>query len=177
MRPYVCADTLRRALRWKQIGVRHVINITGVGHAVADTDTGEDKLEVAAARERRSVADIAAFYTGAFFADVAALNILPADEYPRATAYVGQMIEFAARLEAGGYTYRLPSGLYFDTSKSPGYGTLARSTSKASARVPAHDPPLAGRIGPPQRKVGLAAALDLLDPGSGRPRLGTRSAR
>ncbi|HEY1641071.1 MAG TPA: cysteine--tRNA ligase [Streptosporangiaceae bacterium] len=126
MRPYVFADTLRRALRWKQIPVRHVINITDVGHAVADTDTGEDKLEVAAARERRSVADIAAFYTGAFFADVAALNILPADEYPRATAYVGQMIEFAARLEAGGYTYRLPSGLYFDTSKSPGYGTLAQ---------------------------------------------------
>ncbi|HEU5418961.1 MAG TPA: cysteine--tRNA ligase [Streptosporangiaceae bacterium] len=126
MRPYVFADTLRRALRWKDIGVRHVINITDVGHAVADTDTGQDKLEVAAARERRSVEDIAAFYTDAFFTDTAALNILPADEYPRASAFVGQMIEFAARLEAGGYTYRLPSGLYFDTSRSPGYGTLAQ---------------------------------------------------
>ena len=75
--------------------VRHVVNITDVGHAVADTDTGEDKLEVAAARERRSVLDIAAFYTDAFFVDTAALNILPADEYPRASAYVEQMIEFA----------------------------------------------------------------------------------
>ena len=75
MRPYVFADTLRRAFRWKGIAVRHVVNITDVGHAVADTDTGEDKLEVAAARERRSVLDIAAFYTDAFFVDIAALNI------------------------------------------------------------------------------------------------------
>ncbi len=83
MRPYVFADTLRRALRWKQIPVRHVINITDVGHAVADSDTGEDKLEVAAAREgRRTVADIADFYTQAFFTDIAALNVLPADRVP-----------------------------------------------------------------------------------------------
>jgi cysteinyl-tRNA synthetase len=126
MRAYVFADTLRRTLRWKGIGVRHVINITDVGHAVADTDTGEDKLEVAAARERRPVDDIAAFYTGAFMNDVEALNILPAHEYPRASAFVEPMIEFAAKLEAGGFTYRLPSGLYFDTSKSPGYGALAQ---------------------------------------------------
>ena len=126
MRPYVFADTLRRAFRWKGIGVRHVVNITDVGHAVADTETGEDKLEVAAARERRSVLDIAAFYTDAFFVDIAALNILPADEYPRASAYVEQMIEFAAQLEKDGFTYRLPSGLYFDTAKDPGYGELAQ---------------------------------------------------
>jgi cysteinyl-tRNA synthetase len=126
MRAYVFADTLRRALRWKGMDLRHVINITDVGHAVADTDTGEDKLEVAAAKERRSVEDIAAFYTDAFMKDVMALNILPAHEYPRASAFVEQMIEFAAKLEAGGYTYRLPSGLYFNTSRSPGYGALAQ---------------------------------------------------
>ena len=125
MRAYVFADTLRRALRWKQIPVAHVINITDVGHAVADSDTGEDKLEVAAARERRTVADIADFYTQAFFADIAALNILPADRYPRASEYVEQMIEFAAALTERGVTYQIPSGLYFDTSKSPGYGALA----------------------------------------------------
>ena len=130
MRPYVFADTLRRAFRWKGIAVRHVVNITDVGHAVADTDTGEDKLEVAAARERRSVLDIAAFYTDAFFVDVAALNILPADEYPRASAYVEQMIEFAAKLEKDGFTYRLPSGLYFDTAKDPGYGALAQMNAE-----------------------------------------------
>jgi cysteinyl-tRNA synthetase len=138
MRPYVFADTLRRALRWKGIPVRHVVNITDVGHAVADTDTGEDKLEVAAAREHRSVLDIAAFYTDVFFVDIASLNILPADEYPRASAYVPQMIEFAAELERKGFTYRLPSGLYFDTAKDPGYGALAQMDAEGqleAARV------------------------------------------
>jgi cysteinyl-tRNA synthetase len=126
MRAYVFADTVRRALRWKAIRVRHVVNMTDVGHAVADTDTGEDKLEVAAARERRSVQEIAEFYTRAFFDDIRALNILPADEYPRASAYVPQMIDFAATLEKKGYTYRLPSGLYFDTARDPRYGELAQ---------------------------------------------------
>ncbi len=138
MRPYVFADTLRRAFRWREIPVRHVVNITDVGHAVADTDTGADKLEVAAAREHRSVLDIAEFYTDAFFVDIAALNILPADEYPRASAYVPQMIEFAAELERKGFTYRLPSGLYFDTAKDPGYGALAQMDAEGqleAARV------------------------------------------
>jgi len=138
MRAWVFSDTVRRALRWKNVAVRHVINITDVGHAVADTNTGEDKLEVAAAREHRSVLDIAAFYTDIFFVDLAALNILPADEYPRASAYVPQMIEFAAELERKGFTYRLPSGLYFDTAKDPGYGELAQMDAEGqleAARV------------------------------------------
>jgi cysteinyl-tRNA synthetase len=125
MRPYVFADTLRRALRWKNIPVRAVVNITDVGHAVADSDTGEDKLEVAAARERRSVEEIASFYTKDYLEAMAALNVQPADVYPRASEYVPQMVEFAKRLEEKGFTYRLPSGLYFDTTKSPDYGTLA----------------------------------------------------
>jgi cysteinyl-tRNA synthetase len=125
MRPYVFADTLRRALRWKDIPVRQVVNVTDVGHAVADSDTGEDKLELAAARERRSVDELARFYTQAYFDDMAALNVQPADVYPRASEYVEQMIAFAVRLEELGYTYQLPSGLYFDTSKSDGYGQLA----------------------------------------------------
>jgi cysteinyl-tRNA synthetase len=125
MRPYVFADTLRRALRWKTVPVRAVVNITDVGHAVADSDTGEDKLEVAAARERRSVAEIAEFYTEDWLEAMAALNVQPADVYPRASQYVEEMIAFAIELEALGYTYELPTGLYFDTSKSPGYGDLA----------------------------------------------------
>ena len=126
MRAYVFADTVRRTLRWKGFHVRHVVNITDVGHAVSDADTGEDKMEVAAARERRSVLEIAEFYTRVFFDDLAALNVLPAAEYPRASAYVPQMIEFAATLEQRGYTYRLPSGLYFDTARDPRYGELAQ---------------------------------------------------
>jgi cysteinyl-tRNA synthetase len=125
MRPYVFADTLRRALRWKGIPVRHVVNITDVGHAVADSDAGEDKLEVAAAKERRSVEEIAEFYTEDWLEAMAALNVQPAGVYPRASQYVQEMIAFAIKLEELGYTYQLPTGLYFDTSRSPGYGDLA----------------------------------------------------
>nr|WP_238350756.1 cysteine--tRNA ligase [Kribbella shirazensis] len=124
LRAYTFADTLRRALLWKGLQVEHVINITDVGHAVAEAELGEDKLEVAAARERRSVEEIAAMYTEAFFADLAALNILPAHHYPRATQYVDQMIRFAERLAERGFTYEIESGLYFDTSKDPAYGQL-----------------------------------------------------
>ena len=177
MRAYVFADTLRRALRWKGTAVRHVVNITDVGHAVADSDTGEDKLEVAAARERRSVLDIAAFYTDAFFVDLAALNILPADEYPRASAYVEQMIEFADKLDKDGFTYQLPSGLYFDTSKDPGYGELAQMSAEgqleaARARARGGPPPqdrlraVAGRGARPAPGAALGLPVGL-----GRARL------
>lgn len=125
MRPYVFADTLRRTLRWKGYPTRQVVNITDVGHAVAETELGEDKLEVAAAAERRSVDEIAAFYTDAFMADIAALGILPANEYPRASDYVDLMIDFARVIEDRGFAYRIPSGLYFDTEKLPDYGALA----------------------------------------------------
>ena len=126
MRAYVFADTLRRALRWKQIPVRHVINITDVGHAVADSDTGEDKLEVAAARERRTVADIADFYTQRVLrrhgrAEHPARRPLPARQRVRRAD--DRVRDPACR--SAGVTYQIPSGLYFDTSKSPGYGTLA----------------------------------------------------
>jgi cysteinyl-tRNA synthetase len=124
MRAYTFADTLRRALLWKGWQVEHVINITDVGHAVAEAELGEDKIEVAAARERRSVEEIAEMYTQAFFTDLAALNILPAHHYPRATQYVDEMVAFAERLVERGFTYEIESGLYFDTSKDPGYGRL-----------------------------------------------------
>jgi cysteinyl-tRNA synthetase len=125
MRAYVFADTLRRVLRWDGYDVRHVVNITDVGHVVADSDVGEDKVEVAASRERRSVEEIAQFYTRAFFEDLQSLNILPAGVNPRATEYIDQMIRFAEVLEDKGFTYRIPSGLYFDSMKSAGYGALA----------------------------------------------------
>ncbi|WP_405070227.1 cysteine--tRNA ligase [Kribbella sp. NBC_01510] len=124
LRAYTFADTLRRALLWKGWQVEHVINITDVGHAVAEAELGDDKIELAAARERRSVEEIAEMYTEAFFADLDALNILPAHHYPRATQYVDAMIAFAERLVEHGFAYEIPSGLYFDTSKDPGYGRL-----------------------------------------------------
>ncbi len=146
MRPYVFADTLRRALlRWKGIsGAARFVNITDVGHAVADSDTGEDKLEVAAAKERRSVEEIAGFYTQDWLEAMAALNVQPAGVYPRASQYVEEMIAFAIKLEELGYTYQLPTGLYFDTSRS----ARLRRPGPARRRGPARDRPRRAHRGP-----------------------------
>lgn len=125
MRPYVFSDTLRRAFEWNGLDVTQVVNITDVGHTVGETDLGEDKVEAAARAERKSVREVTRHYTEAFFADIEALGVRPATHYPRASEYVPQMIEFAKVLDKRGFTYQLESGLYFDTSKSAGYGRLA----------------------------------------------------
>jgi cysteinyl-tRNA synthetase len=125
MRPYVFSDTLRRCLQWKGLAVVQVVNITDVGHAVGDGDLGEDKVEATARREVRPVREVTRHYTERFFADLAALNVLPPTHCPVASEYVPKMIEFAEVLDRKGYTYQLDSGLYFDTSRSPGYGRLA----------------------------------------------------
>jgi cysteinyl-tRNA synthetase len=125
MRPYVFSDTLRRLLEWKGLRVVQVVNITDVGHTVGEADLGEDKVEVAARKEARSVWDVTAHYTKMFFDDITALNVQPQAHNPRASEYVPQMIEFAKELDAKGFTYQLESGLYFDTAKSAGYGRLA----------------------------------------------------
>ena len=126
MRSYVFADTVKRALTWKGFEVRHVINITDVGHLTSDADTGEDKLELAASREHRSAWEIAAQYTADFKAGLERLRIIEPDIWCKATDHIGPMVAFAQVLDDGGWCYALPSGLYFDTSKDPGYGTLAR---------------------------------------------------
>ncbi len=138
MRAYVFADTLKRALRWQGYDVRHVINITDVGHLTSDADEGDDKLELAARRGHASAWDIAATYTREFKADLTRLRVIEPDVWCKATDHIPQMIEFARVLEAGRWCYRLPSGLYFDTAKDLGYGALARldlAGQQAGARV------------------------------------------
>jgi cysteinyl-tRNA synthetase len=125
LRPYVFSDTLRRMLEWKGLSVTQVVNVTDIGHAVGDGDIGEDKVELAAREQQTSVWEVTRKYTAIFFDDIAKLNVLPHTHNPRASDYVQLMIEFAMALEAKGYTYELDSGLYFDTSRSPGYGRLA----------------------------------------------------
>jgi cysteinyl-tRNA synthetase len=125
LRPYVFSDSLRRLLEWKGYAVEQVVNITDVGHAVGDGDEGEDKVEWTARAQRVTPQEVAEHYTALFFQDLEAVNVLPAHHSPRASAYVEQMIEFAKVIEEHGYTYQLPSGLYFDTAKSAGYGRLA----------------------------------------------------
>ena len=125
LRAYVFTDTLRRTLNWKGWPTTHVINITDVGHLTSDADVGEDKMEAQARAQSRSIWDIAAFYTAAFKADLTALNILPPSLFSVATDHVQDMIAFGRILEQRGSTYRLESGLYFDTSTVPDYGRLA----------------------------------------------------
>ena len=125
MRAYVFADTLRRVLRWKGYEVRHVINITDVGHLTSDEDEGEDKMEAGARREGRTIWEIAEHYTAAFMDDLDRLQVLPPTLWSKATDHIPQMVAFAQALEDRGLTYALPSGLYYDTSKDEDYGKLA----------------------------------------------------
>jgi cysteinyl-tRNA synthetase len=125
MRAYVFADTLRRVLRWKGFAVRHVINITDVGHLTSDEDEGEDKMEAGARREGRTIWEIAEHYTAAFMEDLERLQVLPPTLWCKATDHIPQMVAFAQTLEDHGLTYALPSGLYYDTSKDDDYGKLA----------------------------------------------------
>jgi cysteinyl-tRNA synthetase len=137
MRAYVFADTVRRALLWKGYDVRHVINITDVGHLLADADLGDDKVELAARREQRSVWDLTEHYTKLFENDAARLGLLAPERWTKATDYIDQMLAFARRLEATGHAYALPEGLYFDTSTIDGYGAMATMAhdDNAEARI------------------------------------------
>lgn len=129
MRAFLFADTLGRVLRWKGYALTHIINITDVGHLTSDADAGEDKMEKAAAAQAKSIWDVAAHYTEAFKRDVRRLNITEPAEWTVATDFIPQMIAFAQAIEHD--CYRLDSGLYFDVSKVPNYGALARAATEA----------------------------------------------
>ncbi|MDR2693687.1 MAG: cysteine--tRNA ligase [Chitinispirillales bacterium] len=138
LRTYIFEDVLKRALMWCGYGVRHVVNITDVGHLASDADTGEDKMEKGAAREGKSVWDIAAFYTERFMADIVSLAVLQPDIWPRATEHIPQMIALVKTLEEKGFTYRTGDGIYFDTARFPSYCDFARvdpSSLRAGERV------------------------------------------
>ena len=126
LRTYIFEDILRRALRFNGYKVLHVQNVTDVGHMTTDADAGDDKMEVAAKRENKSPWEIARFYEEAAINDFKRLNIELPEIMPRATEHVVEMIALIQRLEANGYTYQTSEGVYFDTSKFPDYGKLAR---------------------------------------------------
>ena len=125
-RTFLFEDVLRRVLEWNGYAVRHVMNITDVGHLTSDADTGEDKMEKGARRTGKSAWEIAEVYTHAFLDDMHALNIEEPTILCRATDHIREQIEFIADIEKNGYTYRTSDGVYFDTSKQPDYGYLAR---------------------------------------------------
>ena len=135
MRAYVFADTLGRTLSFKHYALRHIINITDVGHLTSDADAGDDKMEKAAAQQGKSAWDIAAFYTAEFKRDLDWLNVRAPAKWTVATDYVPRMIEFAKRI-ADTHCYELDSGLYFDVSTVADYGRLARAvTDEGEGRI------------------------------------------
>ncbi|WP_119320269.1 cysteine--tRNA ligase [Capsulimonas corticalis] len=125
LRTYIFEDLLHRILLLNGYNVKHVMNITDVGHMTSDGDAGEDKMAKAAEREQKSPWELARFYEDAFFHDCARLNIIRPDVAPRATEHVAQMITLIQQLEEKGYTYETPEGIYFDTAKDEDYGKLA----------------------------------------------------
>ena len=126
LRSYFFEDILKRILLYNNYNVKHVMNITDVGHLVSDEDEGEDKMEKGSAREGKTVWEIAEYYTEAFKNDIAQLNILPPTIYCKATDYIKEQIDLISCLEAKGYTYTTSDGVYFDTLKLSDYGKLAR---------------------------------------------------
>lgn len=139
LRAYVFSDTLARALSFAGYRVERVINITDVGHLVADADQGEDKMALGAAREQKTPEEIAEHYTTLFLNDIRALNI-DADDitFPRATAYIREQIAMVENLEIQGFAYKAADGIYFDTAKFHGYGKLGGinvESLQAGARV------------------------------------------
>ena len=126
LRAYIFVDVLKRALLYDGYEVRHIMNITDVGHLTGDRDMGEDKLEKTAAKLGKTAWEIASFYTDAFLHDIKELNIILPNRVPKATDHVKEMIALVKELEKKGFTYRTSDGVYFDTSKLSDYGKLAR---------------------------------------------------
>lgn len=126
LRRYTMDDVLIRTLKYDGYQLKHVQNVTDVGHLTSDADTGEDKLEKGARRDGESVYAIARKFEKYFYDTCAKLNITHPDVVTRATEYIDQQLKIAVALEKKGYAYLIEGdGLYFDTSKFPNYGALA----------------------------------------------------
>ena len=121
LRSYIMEDILEKYLRYIGYNVKRVMNITDVGHLTSDADEGEDKMLKGAKRENKSVMDIAKFYTDAFFADCAKLNIKTPDVVEPATNCIDEYIKIISTLIDKGYAYLAGGNVYFDTSKLERY--------------------------------------------------------
>ena len=138
LRAYLFMDTLRRTLKYNGYNLKHVMNITDVGHLVSDADEGEDKMMKAAQRENKNPFEIAEFYMQAFLADIDKLNIDRPEIIARATEHIPEMEAYVKKIIENGYTYETEDTVYFDTSKLEKYGVLSNikiEEQKAGARV------------------------------------------
>ena len=137
-RTYVFVDNLRRVLEYNGYVLKHVMNITDVGHLESDADEGEDKMEKAARKEKKSPYEIAKFYTDAFFKDMDKLNIERPEIIAKATEHINDMLEFAKEIVNNGYGYETSTAIYFDVSKLDKYPVLSNRNVEdqiAGARV------------------------------------------
>lgn len=125
LRAYVFLDILDKTLTMLGYDIKHVMNITDVGHLTGDNDEGEDKMKKSAAERHQSVLEVAQFYTDAFMKDIDALNIRHPDVICKATEHIQEMIDLIKKIEANGHTYMAGGNLYFDISTYPDYGKLA----------------------------------------------------
>ena len=121
LRSYIMEDILEKHLRYLGYDVSRVMNITDVGHLTSDADEGEDKMLKGAKREKKSVMDIAKFYTDAFFADCAKLNIKTPDVVTPATSCIDEFIKVISSLIEKGFAYEAGGNIYFDTSRLEEY--------------------------------------------------------
>ena len=124
-RAYVFMDTLRRVLKENGYTLKHVMNITDVGHLESDADEGEDKMEKAARKENKNPYEIAAYYTEIFFRDMGRLHIERPEIIAKATDHISDMLEFVKTLVKNGYAYETSKAIYFDISKLDKYPVLS----------------------------------------------------
>ena len=127
-RTYIFNDILRRTLEYSGYKVRQVINITDVGHLTSDADSGEDKIQAAARKKRKTAWQVARLFENQFKKDFRKLNLESPYLFARATDHIKEQIALIRKLEKKGYTYLIPNeGLYFDTARLRDYGKLAPS--------------------------------------------------
>jgi len=142
---YMLSDIIRRYLEYSGYEVRLIKNITDVGHLTEDDlgqgDSGEDKLEKAALKEKKTPEEIARFYEDYFKRTEKEMNILPAQYFPRATAHIPQMIKIIEGLLEKGFAYEKNGNVFFDVTKFSDYGKLSGNTLenlKVGARLEEH---------------------------------------
>ncbi len=125
LRTFIFEDILKRVLIHSNYKVKHVMNITDVGHLTDDGDAGDDKMTKKAKESGKSVWEIASFYTDAFINDSNDLNLIKPTVLCKATDHIKEMINLIKRLEAGGHTYISGGNVYFSIDTFPDYGKLA----------------------------------------------------
>lgn len=138
MRTNLLNDTLRRVFKYNGYELKHVMNITDVGHLVSDGDEGEDKMLKSAREEHKSPLEIAEHYTKLFFRDLERLNIETPEVVCKATDHIKEMLEMVQKIMKNGYAYETSTAIYFDVSKLDKYGILSGinlNDQKAGARV------------------------------------------